>query len=559
MRYGERGMGTVEMMSSAVEPIIPYAEVDDHPQEECGVFAIYRPGIHGDPSSVGPNMLTDAYGLALGLQHRGRSGAGVAYVEDGMQDLFPDEDVPRPYFVVHKDAGLVPNALRDIRTDTPERAAGVARLEQAVRTPVLVGHTRYSTSGGNEQEWMQPFHGRQANIAVAHNGNANGMRAVAEAWGVSVSPEATDSSILTTILDWRVSVLDGDVVAALQEFCLYIPGSYCLTITDGERIYAVRDMWGTNPLVVGKEVNDRGYVVASEDAALAGIEMESVRDVEPGEIVMIDREGEHSYRLDPDNELGIEPRPCMYNYIYLADPNSIIDSVSVRRARYNMGVELAQQYLAQFEGEDVADLQELVVVGVPNSGLLAAQGFADTIGVPFVDDIMAINEGFDNTRAFLLQGEAREAVQQGKHYIKRPELIEGKLAIVVDDSIIKGNTFRVNGGKVLAAGATDIIAASAAPTYNEACPMGMDTHNVEELVARGRTHEEIARKLEVARVIYNDTDAIQRAVEAARFPRARLSRLGRMCTTCVDGENLVRQARPISVSLGMPAMRGAFA
>lgn len=501
------------------------AEQDDKLQDECGVFGVYAPGE--------PVALLTYQGLR-GLQHRGQSGAGIA-VADMTSSYCQAPEVGMP-LIVHKNTGLVDEAIHTEVYPLPEQ--GTSRLDLSYHSSVAIGHVRYSTAERNDPAATQPFVGKLTGIAVAHNGHIDDMERVAGLYGIPSDGTVSDSALLTRVLDQRTA-LHGRLETALHEVLTEINGAYCLTITDGDRVVAARDPWGFHPLALGALPEDKGFMVASEPVVFGELGGTYERDIEPGEVVVLDAQGVTSSRLERQEPV----RRCMFEYVYTARPEGRIDGVSVYRARKNLGRYLAEDYPA---------VDADVVVGVPNSGLAAAAGYAETSGLPRVDGILK-NPYIGRT--FIERGAKRKQTLAEKFHMNSDELL-GRRLVLVDDSLIKGNTMKQLVSMLRGAGAAAVHVRLSAPRYENPCLMGMDTHDVGLLIARAYGNEEIAAIIGADSVAFNDVGRVEQAIdEASVDPRIKRG-LGSFCTACATG-TYPFPVEPELVGLGMPRARRA--
>jgi amidophosphoribosyltransferase len=472
------------------DPLEAYEHFDDFedkPQDECGVLAVYAPG-----EPVGE--LT--YEALRRLQHRGQSGAGVAYMlEPGLM-------------WGQKENGLIDNALPDL-VPHPERP----NMIDVSQSPLALGHTRYSTATSNRAS--QPF---IRNSALGHNGHIELINQLGEQYGIGAGEAVSDSDMLSLIIDKRYTEL-GDMEAALHEVLPRLEGAYCLTITDGENIYGVRDPWGTHPLSLGILAGGKGYMLASETTAFKFVELKSLRDVEAGEIIKAGPDGVKSSFIAREEAAA----HCMFEYIYIARPTSEVDGVYISQAREQMGRYLATDHPVEAD----------VVVGVPNSGLFAADGYCQTSGIP---EVRGLVKNDYEARTFIERSGKREDILRRKFDINRPEL-EGRRVVLVDDSVIKGSTMRFIVSMLREeGGASEVHVRSAAPRYKFACYGGMDTRETKRLIARDRTDEQIAAEIGADSIAFNSVERIRQAIEDSR-PKTMTRKLGRLlCTGCATGE-----------------------
>jgi amidophosphoribosyltransferase len=461
----------------------PNSLEDDHPQDECGVLAVYMPG-----ENIG---LTVYEGLKR-LQHRGQSGAGVAY---RMEDTL----------IVHKGTGLVDEAVKEISPQVRP-----TNLHMMSSSKVAIGHTRYSTA--ESVNAMQPI------LGLAHNGHIETIHETAATFGVETEAGDSDSGILAKIVNQRYEVV-GAIEDALADVLPYVEGSYSLVAIEGDKIVGARDPWGTHPLQIAKLGDDRGYMIASESSAFkfAGVDSPAdIRDFLEGEIIVVDGNGAVSSQINRKET----PAHCMFEYIYFANPISVINGISVVKARRNMGAYLATD----------SPVEADVVVGVPSSGLAAAKGYAHMSGLEEVDGLIK-NE---SKRSFLARGATREEVLRHKFDVDNT-VVEGKRVVLVDDSLIKGNTMRVLVTMLKEAGAREVHFRSAAPQYKNPCYGGMDTRDTSRLIARYNSDQEIAELIGVDSIGFNKVGRINQSIQAARVIGSSIISPN-LCTACTTGD-----------------------
>ena len=448
---------------------------DDRPGEECGVFGVYAPG--QDVSRL------TYYGL-FALQHRGQESAGIA-VSDGMTTT------------VSKDMGLVTQVFDE---------ASLA----ALTGHVAVGHTRYSTTGSTVWENAQPTYRQigDTSVTIAHNGNLTNTLALAEQMGLS---SVTDSEVMSEAIARQVEDGRADgrgLVRAIEKVVPLLEGAFSLTIMDQGNLIGVRDPHGFRPLCLGRLENDAGWVLASETAALDIVGATFVREVEPGEMVVISAQGVSSLRPVP----AAEPRLCVFEFVYFARPDSRLYGQSVHAKRREMGRRLADESPA--DGD--------IVVPVPESGIPAAQGFAAATGLPYVDGLVKnryVGRTFIEPNQLLRDRGIRMKLNP------IPENLAGQRVILVDDSIVRGSTTRQLVTMVKAAGASEIHLRISSPPYRWPCFYGMDTSDRSRLLAANKTVEEIREFLEVDSLAYLSLDGLIESTAAEGF-----------CTACLSGE-----------------------
>lgn len=409
-------------------------------QDECGVF-----GIFGHPEAANLTYL----GL-YALQHRGQEGCGIV-ASDGKN------------LRAYRGMGLVSDVFRrdEIFDGLPGHNA--------------IGHVRYSTAGSSDLKNVQPIMVDYArgSIAVAHNGNlvnAQEIRNDLEHTG-SIFSTTSDTEVLIHLLAKSQSDLLADRVA---ESMMAVKGAYSIVFLTETRMVAVRDPNGFRPLALGK-LNE-GYVIASETCAFDLIEAEFIREVEPGEMIVIDKHGMKSYK--PFKETA--PSPCIFEFVYFARPDSTIFGEQVYKVRKELGHQLAREHMVEAD----------VVIAVPDSGVPATIGYAEESGIPF--ELGLIRNHYVG-RTFI---EPQQAIRHFGVKIKlNPvrEVIEGKRVIVVDDSIVRGTTARKIVKMIRNAGAREVHMRISSPPTSFPCYYGIDTPSRKELISSSHTVEEISR------------------------------------------------------------------
>ncbi len=466
------------------EPLDPYAP-EPPVGEECGVFGVWAPD--EDVAKL------TYYGL-YALQHRGQEAAGMA-VSDGSAVL------------VYKDLGLVAQVFDET-------------VLSSLRGHLGIGHTRYSTTGSGTWENAQPsFRSLPTggSLALGHNGNltntAELAAAVAELDPGSGSMGATtDSDLITTLLAAR-SDLTPD--AAARQVLPTLRGAFCLVFMDQKTLYAARDPHGVRPLVLGRLA--RGWVVASETAALDIVGASFVREVQPGELLAIDESGVRSTRF-------AEPRPkgCLFEYVYLARPDTSISGQSVYTTRVQVGRTLA------FEAPADADL----VVPVPESGTPAAIGFAEQSGIPYG---MGLVKNSYVGRTFIQPSDTIR--QLGIRLKLNPlrDVVRGKRLVVVDDSIVRGNTQRALVRMLREAGAAEVHVRISSPPVMWPCFYGIDFASRAELIASGMGVEQIRSSIGADSLAF---------VSLAGLTSASRQSPDRLCRACFDGRYPIALPEP---------------
>ncbi|MBB5870846.1 amidophosphoribosyltransferase [Allocatelliglobosispora scoriae] len=418
------------------------------------------------------------------LQHRGQEAAGIA-VSDGTG------------VVVYKDLGLVAQVF-----DEPTLAS--------LRGHLAIGHARYSTTGGSTWENAQPTikaTNFNTTIALAHNGNLVNTAELArrvEALGLKVDGSTSDTALVTNLL---AASPDLTIEAAAMQVLPTIKGAFSFVFMDENTLYAARDAQGVRPLVLGRL--ERGWVVASESAALDIVGASIVREVEPGELIAIDESGLRSSRFaNPD------PKGCLFEYVYLARPDATITGRNVYAARVEVGRQLAREHPVD------ADL----VIPSPESGTPAAIGFAQESGIPYG---MGLVKNAYVGRTFIQPSQTIR--QLGIRLKLNPlrDVIRGKRIIVVDDSIVRGNTQRAIVRMLREAGAIEVHVRISSPPVKWPCFYGIDFASPAELIANGTDNDGIRRAIGADSLGYVSLTGL---IAATEQPASRL------CAACFDGK-----------------------
>jgi amidophosphoribosyltransferase len=450
----------------------------------CGIF-----GVHGHPEAANLVYL----GLHA-LQHRGQESAGIVSSEGGT-------------FHARVGMGRVADIFtQDVLRQLPGSCA--------------VGHVRYATAGGSLPRNVQPLimQSRTGSVAIAHNGNlvnADALRDELEDEGAIFSSVADTETILHLMARSRQT----DPVDRLAHALGRIRGAYSLVVMDGERLLAARDPHGFRPLVLGRMTGTTdGWVVASETCAFDLIGAERVRDLAPGEVVVIEPGFIRSIQLP-----RAPRRLCVFEHVYFARPDSALDGLSVYEARLAMGAQLAREAPAEAD----------IVIPVPDSGVVAALGFAEEAGLPFQ---MGLIRNHYVGRTFI------EPVDSIRHFGVRlklnpvPGLLAGKRVVVVDDSIVRGTTSRKIVRLLRQAGATAVHVRISSPPVHGPCYYGIDTPTRRELVASTQSVPEIRSFIEADTLGYLSPEGLRRAVRAdAEYS---------YCDACFTGDYPVRVDPP---------------
>ncbi|MEZ0164488.1 amidophosphoribosyltransferase [Kineococcus sp. LSe6-4] len=459
------------------------------PQDACGVFGVWAPGEEVSKLTF--------YGL-YALQHRGQEAAGIA-VSNGEQIL------------VFKDTGLVSQVFDE------------SALE-SLQGHIAVGHARYSTTGGGGWQNAQPTLGDTAGgtVALAHNGNLTNQFALrdmlTERYPSAPQPplrgrpspseiargNTTDTAILTALF---AGDPDHTLEATAAEVLPHVQGAFSLVFMDEHTLYAARDPQGIRPLVLGRL--ERGWVVASETPALDIVGASFVREVEPGELIAIDADGLRSTRF-----AEAKPKGCVFEYVYLARPDTSINGKVVQESRVEMGRVLAREHPVE------ADL----VIPTPESGTPAAIGYAEESGIPYGQGMVKnsyVGRTFIQPSQTIRQLGIRLKLNPLKH------VVAGKRLVVVDDSIVRGNTQRALIRMLREAGAAEIHVRISSPPVKWPCFYGIDFATRAELIANGLSVEDIAQSIGADSLGYISAEGM---IAATEQPAERL------CSACFTGE-----------------------
>jgi amidophosphoribosyltransferase len=451
----------------------------DGPRDECGVFGIYAPEF---------DVSRHAYFALFALQHRGQESAGIAAADAG------------GYIITQRALGLVSQVFKEHDL-------------KALSGDLAIGHVRYSTTGSNEWENSQPVHrsagsgGNRRELALAHNGNlinAVELHAQLREQGVQLLG-TSDSEIIAALLASHPAEKLED---AITDVLPRLKGAFSTVVMTADRVIAFRDPAGLRPLVLG-QIGDR-YCVASESCAFDIIGAKLLRDVQPGEMVSIGENGLQVRQVVS----GEREAFCVFEYIYFARPDSRMGGDVLQAARGRMGEILARE--APAEGD--------LVIAVPDSGNAAARGYARASGLPQDD-------GFVKNRYV-----ARTFIQPGQELRKHglrlkfnplPEIVGGKRLVVVDDSIVRGNTTRQIVQMLRDAGAREVHMRISAPPIRHPCHYGIDMSTREEMIAHERTPEQVAEELGCDSLAYLSLEGVYEAIRGDR---------ARHCDACFSGE-----------------------
>ena len=447
----------------------------DKLHEECGVFGMFS-------SSTQEDVVPLVYYGILSLQHRGQESAGIAALKEGG-------------IVCHKRMGLAGEIFNK-------------NVLASLSSYAAIGHTRYSTSGSSSIENAQPFlsHFKLGSIALAHNGtltNADVVRELLEDAGVGFSSESDSEVIVKLITKNYKKGLERSLSDTIQ----FIKGSYALVILTNNALLGARDPNGIRPLCLGRSKS--GWIVASESCAVDAVGAEFVRDVEPGEMVIINKDGLSSFTFSEKTTRAV----CAFEYVYFARPDSVIDKIDVHSARIQAGRLLAK------ESPVDADM----VIGVPDSGVPAAIGYSRATNIPFG---LALVKSKYVGRTFIApdQGLREEAVSV-KHNVIKSE-VRGKRIILIDDSIVRGTTCRRLVAILKNAGACEVHIRVCSPPVRFPCYFGIDIQYRKELISNGNSVEELRSFLQADSLAFISVYALLES----------LSGEGAYCLGCFTGE-----------------------
>jgi amidophosphoribosyltransferase len=453
----------------------------DRPQEECGVFGILAPGV---------DVARRAFFGIFALQHRGQESAGIAVCDGETMKL-------------HTDMGLVTQIFNE---DTLASLPG----------HMAVAHNRYSTTGSSElcnaqPIWMSSSEGR---MALAHNGNlvnALSIRTQLEAQGAKFE-SSMDTEIIARTMDTLCHL---PLEEALLEVMQRVRGAYSLVMMTNDTLIGLRDPNGVRPLCLGKMTEEEGWVLASETCALTVAGAEFVREIEPGEIVFITKDGiESVYFKGEVQERDDRSALCIFEFIYLARPDSQLMGRNVHGARRKMGELLARQ----------APVEADVVIGVPDSGLPAAIGYAAGSGIPYQEGLI---KNRYIARTFIQPDQVQRELGVRLKLTPLDEVLTGKRVVVVEDSIVRGTTTKRIVQMIRDAGAKEVHLRISSPPYQWPCFYGIDTAARKDLIAYSRSVEEIRAYNGADSLAYITMDNLVEAVGGDKQ---------RFCRACFDGE-----------------------
>lgn len=440
----------------------------DNVHEECGIFGIYDNGDQLDVSRL------TYYGL-YALQHRGQESCGIAVNNRDEEDKIQ--------VLQYKDMGLVQEVFNPL-------------VLKELQGFAAVGHVRYTTAGASRRENAQPLVSRyqKGAFALAHNGNLVNVDKIREELQEqgAIFQTTNDSEIIAQLMA-KERIRTNSTAEAMMKVMTEISGAYSIIVMTPQRMVVARDPQGFHPLCIGKIKNS--WVFASETCALDSVNAEFVRDVEPGEVVVVDKDGLHSYT----DLCGQKSALCVFEYIYFARPDSVIDGASVHNARLNAGKFLAKE----------SPVEADIVIGVPDSGLDAALGYSYESGIPY--GVGFIKNRYIGRTFIQPTQEEREAALRIKLNAMR-ETIAGKRVVMIDDSIVRGTTC----GRIVKllrdAGAKEVHVRISSPPFLNPCYFGTDIDNRDKLIACKLSLEETCSYIGADSLAYLSIEAMQNLV-----------------------------------------------
>lgn len=455
----------------------------DQIKEECGVFGIY--------SKDTMDVASQTYFALYALQHRGQESCGIVVNDKGILSY-------------HKDLGLVPDVFNE------------GNLRKLGMGNIAIGHVRYSTTGKSNRSNAQPLVVRHIKgpMAIAHNGNLVNARDLREKYELNggIFHNTNDTEVISyAITEQRL--IQPSIEKAVEQAMYKFKGAYSLVIMSPKKLIAARDPQGFRPLCMG-ETETGAIVFASEGCALDSIGARFIRDVEPGEIIIVDKNGAHSLKT----HCGQKTSMCVFEYVYIARPDSVIEGSSVHQARLNAGKKLWQE----------SPVEADVVVGVPDSGLDAALGFSMASGIPYGVGFIK-NRYVGRTFIQPSQSQRSNSVRIKLNVIK--DVVKGKRVVLIDDSIVRGTTSARIVNLIREAGATEVHMRISSPPFTNPCYFGIDIDSKENLIACQMSIEEIAKEIGADSLGYLSIEGVKNIAENAKC---------NFCTGCFTGEYPIR-------------------
>lgn len=443
--------------------------------EECGIFGILTPNRKDA-------VAREAYYGLFALQHRGQESAGIAVNVDGNRIAY------------YKNMGLVNEVFSE------------EELSLLPESNIAIGHVRYSTCGSSNVVNAQPvvFYGRFGRMAIAHNGNITNADTIKK-WLIErghIFQSSVDSEVVAALINYYTTA---DVVTGIQKACMDFVGAFAIVTMANNQLIAARDRFGLKPLIMGKKGDS--IVFASESCALDAIDAEPIRDVEPGEIIVVHPDG----KVVSKRVMTSDAHPCIFEYVYLARSDSVIDRVSVYEARYNCGKELAKLFSIDAD----------IVAGVPDSATVCARGYADISGLPMVD---ALTKNRYIGRTFIQPSQSlRESSVKIKLNAFRSN-IKNKRLILIDDSIVRGTTSKKIINLLRASGAKEVHMIIGSPPVKFPCYFGVDMQTRDQLIGAYKSEEEICKEIGADSLHYIPQELLVKSCGGGDF-----------CAACFDG------------------------
>ncbi len=446
-------------------------------KEECGVFGIFHQG-------KVINVAQFCYLGLFALQHRGQESAGIAISNEQK-------------ILIYRDLGLVSEIFTE-------------EILNTLSGNLAIGHVRYSTSGANRWENSQPIleEHQSGSFALAHNGhiiNQEELKRILSSRGERVEENQTDSHLISKLIK---SSKEKNIEEAIKKVTACLKGAFCLVILTKDKLIGIRDSYGFHPLVLGKI--DNGYTLASEDSAFSIIGAEYIREIEPGEMVVIKKDSYSSYQILSSAKKSL----CVFEYIYFARPDSNVFGENVAFIREKIGERLAWEHPVEAD----------IVISVPDSGRFAALGYAHESGIPFQEGLLK-NPYVGRTFIQPSQALRENLVRIKLSVISR--IVENKRVVMVDDSIVRGTTTRKLVKLLKNAGAKEVHVRISAPPINYPCYFGIDTPNKEDLWASHFSIEEIRKWIEADSLEYISLEGLLKVFQ--HHPPSNF------CTACFDG------------------------
>lgn len=456
--------------------------------EECGVFGIF--------SNTTTDVAGQTYVGLYALQHRGQESCGIVVNDDGV-------------FTYHKDLGLVPEVFD---RDT------LAKLGTG---QIAIGHVRYSTTGKSNRSNAQPLVVRHIKgpMSIAHNGNLVNARALREEYEMKgmIFHNTNDTEVISyAITEARLEA--GSIEKAVEQAMYKIKGAYSIVVMSPRKLIAARDPNGFRPLSIGK--TSEGYVVSSETCAFDNMGAKFIRDVEPGEIVVISRDGVKSIKT----HCGSKGNICVFEFVYIARPDSVVEGSSVHRARLRAGKYLYREHPVEAD----------VVIGVPDSGLDAALGFSRESGIPYGVGFIK-NRYIGRTFIQPTQTERTNSVKIKLNVVA--DTVKGKRVVMIDDSIVRGTTSAKIVKLLRDAGATEVHVRISSPPFISPCFFGIDIDSKENLIACQMSLDQICESIGADSLEYLSVENVKKLAGISHCD---------FCTGCFTGEY------PIEVPKEMP-------